>query len=172
MITVLTNCTANGSAAKTSEKFTNCGDDGMIVGGTAVDSAKVFRDVISSQKNGATITTAPMMSRVWMTTLPARPEAGDRRPPVRRVTAASGIVHPPLLHAELEQGDDQDQHEQHERDRRGVAPLRLDDPLLVEEVDDGLGALQGGTGRPHHQVDEIEGLQRVDHGDDRHEERG
>src|SRR4051794_32370516 len=158
MITVLANCTANGSASKTCEKFTHCGDAGRIFGGTAVDSANVFREVISSQKNGATMMTAPRMSRARMTTLPVR-EAAAARPLLGSVTAASGIVHLPLLDAELEQGDDQDEHEQHECDRRGVAPLGLDDPLLVEEVDDGLGALQGRTGGPHHQVDEIEGLQ-------------
>src|SRR5438067_13465296 len=105
MITVLANCTANGSAAKTSEKFTSCGDAGKIFGGTAVDSANVFREVTSSQKNGATMMTAPKMSRAWMRTLLVRvvPVVPTRQRPGRSVAAVSGIVHPPLLNPEREQ---------------------------------------------------------------------
>src|SRR4051794_34250813 len=97
---------------------------GKSVSGTDVASAKVSTEINISSRNGAIINSAPT-ERITCTT--RCPDRGRPRRRDRSALAATAlfIVHPLLLQPELACGEDDDDSQEQEGDRRRVAAVGL-----------------------------------------------
>src|SRR5699024_10667013 len=103
----------------------HCGSAGNQVGGTEVTSACVDRDMFSCHAKGNTISSPTISRTSWV----------PQRRRERSVVRVSLIVHPPALHAELEEREDADDRQYQQRDHGGVALVVLAERLGVEQVD-------------------------------------
>src|SRR5690625_143923 len=86
----------------------------------------------------------------------------------------SDIVHPPVLEAELEEGEECDNRHDSDSDHRGVALVIDDEALFVEQEDHGLGLLHRRITLSHQseqQVEQLECIDRCHHDDQKNARR-